>query len=439
MRDILITAIVLGSLPYIFRHAWIGVLMWTWLSIMNPHKLAFGFAHDAPFAALVGIVTLIALVTGKDKVSLPRHGIVVALILFLLWTGITTVFAIYPGDSVTQLEKVLKIQLMTFVALAVLRERKHIQLFAWVNALSVGFYGLKGGLFTLRSGGGERVWGPAGGFIEGNNELGLAMLMVIPLLFYLLVTTEHKWIRRGLLLTMLMSAVAVLGTHSRGALLAIVAMGGMLWLRSPVNKLVSGVAILVAGGLLFTFMPDSWHERMGTIRTYEQDSSAMGRINAWETAINIANSRPTGAGFEAYTPLIFGIYAPNPAEDRAADPNHARASHSIYFQILGEHGWIGLFLFLSIWWLMWREAGRLRAQTRGKLEHAWVFHLASMCQVALVGYAVGGAFLSLAYFDLPYNLMVIVVVMRRWLDTQLASRQTPVRSSISGPVGSGVV
>ncbi|WP_341647587.1 hypothetical protein [Thauera humireducens] len=68
-----------------------------------------------------------------------------------------------------------------------------------------------------------------------------------------------------------------------------------------------------------------------------------------------------------------------------------------------------------------------------------MFHLASMCQVALVGYAVGGAFLSLAYFDLPYNLMVIVVVMRRWLDTQLASRQTPVRSSISGPVGSGVV
>ncbi len=95
-------------------------------------------------------MTLIALVTGKDKVSLPRHGIVVALVLFLLWTGVTTVFAIYPGDSVTQLEKVLKIQLMTFVALAVLRERKHIQLFAWVNALSVGFYGLKGGLFTLQ-------------------------------------------------------------------------------------------------------------------------------------------------------------------------------------------------------------------------------------------------------------------------------------------------
>ena len=422
MRDLLITAIVLGVLPFIFRHAWIGVLMWTWLSIMNPHKLAFGFAHDAPFAAIVAAVTLIALVTGRDKVSLPHNGAVSALLLLLLWMGVTTIFAIDPGESVNQLEKVLKIQLMALVTMAVLHERKHIQLFVWVNAMSIGFYGLKGGLFTLRSGGGERVWGPPGGFIEGNNELGLAMLMVIPLLFYLYFTTEHKWVRRGLLLTILMSAVAVLGTQSRGAFLAILAMGGMLWLRSPMNKLTSGMAILLVGGLLFTFMPNSWHERMGTIRTYQEDSSAMGRINAWETALNIANHRPTGAGFDAYTPFVFAMYAPNPAEQRAADPLHARASHSIYFQILGEHGWIGLSLFLCIWWLTWRTAGNLRKSTKNEPELRWVYLLAGMSQVALVGYAVGGAFLSLAYFDLPYNLMVVILVMQRLVKFQVEER-----------------
>ena len=422
MRDLLITAIVLGSLPFIFRHAWIGVLMWTWLSIMNPHKLAFGFAHNAPFAAIVAAVTLVALVTGRDKVRLPRNGALTALILLLVWMGVTTIFAIDPGESVNQLEKVLKIQLMALVTMAVLHERKHIQLFVWVNAISIGFYGLKGGLFTLRSGGGERVWGPPGGFIEGNNELGLAMLMVIPLLFYLYFTTEHRWVRRGLLLTIFMSAVAVLGTQSRGAFLAILAMGGMLWWRSPMNKLTSGMAILLVGGLLFTFMPDSWHERMGTIRTYQEDSSAMGRINAWETALNIANHRPTGAGFDAYTPFVFAMYAPNPAEQRAADPLHARASHSIYFQILGEHGWIGLSLFLCIWWLTWRTAGNIRKSTKNEPELRWVYLLAGMSQVALVGYAVGGAFLSLSYFDLPYNLMVVILVMQRLVKFQVEER-----------------
>ncbi len=38
-----------------------------------------------------------------------------------------------------------------------------------------------------------------------------------------------------------------------------------------------------------------------------------------------------------------------------------------------------------------------------------------MCQVSLVGYAVGGAFLSLAYFDLPYNILIMIVVGRRWI------------------------
>lgn len=428
MRDFLVAAIVLGALPLIFRHAWIGVLMWTWLSIMNPHKLAFGFAHNAPFAAMVAVATFVALITGKDKINLPRNGAVWVIVLLLLWMSITTVFAIHPDQSLNQLEKIFKIQLMTLVAMAVLHEKKHIQLFVWVNAMSIGFYGLKGGLFTLKSGGGERVWGPPGGFIEGNNELGLAMLMVIPLMFYLYLSTEQKWIRRGLLLTILMSAVAVLGTQSRGAFLAIMAMGGMLWLRSPVNKLTSGIAILLVGGLLFAFMPDSWHERMGTIRTYEQDGSAMGRINAWETALNIANDRPTGAGFEAYTPLVFGIYAPNPVEKRAADPSQARASHSIYFQVLGEHGWIGLVLFLYLWWLFWRAAANLRKIAKRELEFRWIYNLAGMCQVALVGYAVGGAFLSLAYFDLPYNLLVVIVAMQRWMSLSLES---PARMNVT--------
>ena len=36
-----------------------------------------------------------------------------------------------------------------------------------------------------------------------------------------------------------------------------------------------------------------------------------------------------------------------------------------------------------------------------------------MCQVGLIGYATGGAFLSLVYFDLPYYLVLIVVLIVR--------------------------
>lgn len=413
LRDLAIAAILAMTLPYVFRHVFIGVLLWTWIGIMNPHKLAYGFTHDAPLAQIIALVTLIALMTTRDRVKFTAPAPVTWLMLFIAWMSITTAFAIYPGDSLDQLVKVLKIQLMTLIAIAVLYKREHIRLFVWINVLSLGFYGLKGGLYTIQTGGGGRVWGPPGGFIQGNNELALALVMAIPLMFFLRATSPHKWVKRGLLVLMLLSAVSALGTQSRGALLALSAMGVLLWYRAP-NKFVNALGVSIIAVAVWTFMPQSWHERMQTIQTYEEDSSAMGRINAWETAINVANDRPFGAGFEMYTPNVFLIYAPNPTEQRAADPRIARAAHSIYFQVLGEHGWIGLFLFLMIWFSAWRMAGRLRVGTAKDPDTRWLHAFGSMAQVSLVGFAVGGAFLSLAYFDLPYNLMLAIVVASRW-------------------------
>ncbi|WP_345794448.1 putative O-glycosylation ligase, exosortase A system-associated [Thauera sp. JM12B12] len=405
MRDLLVTGIVLGALPFIFRNAWIGVLLWTWLSLMNPHKLAWGFATNAPFAALAAGVTLIGLVTTKGPVSLPKSSVIYFLIAFILWMGLTTAFSIYPELSLEQYIKVLKIQLMTLVALALLHEKKHIQLFVWVNVLSIGFFGVKGGIYTIQTAGGGRVWGP-GGFIGGNNEIGLAMLITIPLMYYLYLTSDAKWIKRGLMAAMLLTAVAVLGTQSRGAFLAIAAMGFVLWLRSP-HKANSAFFIVVIAAVLLAFMPDSWFERMGTIRTYQEDGSAMGRITAWKMTFNLANDLFFGGGFYIYTPFVYALYQPDFVKSVVA--------HSIYFSVLGEHGWVGLGLFLTIWFLVWRDAASLRKRVKGVDDLLWVHHLAGMCQVALVGYLVGGAFLSLAYYDYPYNLLVIIAVTQRWL------------------------
>jgi putative inorganic carbon (HCO3(-)) transporter len=423
MRDLLVTAIVLGALPFAFRRPWIGIILWTWLSIMNPHRLTWGFAYDAPFAAMAAGATLFGLFFTKDKVQLPRSPAMYMLVAFILWMGLTTIFALDFSGSLGQLNTVFKIQLMTLVALAVLHEKRHILAFVWINALSLGFFGFKGGLYTIATAGGGRVWGP-GGFIGGNNEIGLAILVAIPLLYYLYLLAPQRWVRFALMASMLLSAVAVLGTQSRGALLAIMAMGLVLWWRAP-RKLFTGVVIGVAATLVLAVMAEQIIRKVESIQTYQDDTSAMGRIHAWRTAINVANARPLGAGFAMYTTPVFSRYAPQERfEGKVADKAYeARAAHSIFFQVLGEHGWVGLMLFLGIWVLTWRGANRLRRQSGRDPELQWVGLLAGMCQVALVGYAVGGAFLSLAYFDLPYNLMIIVVVTERWLAGHMAQRR----------------
>jgi probable O-glycosylation ligase (exosortase A-associated) len=372
---------------------------------MNPHKLAYGFAMTAPFAAIAAGAALVSLLFNRDRFRLPLQPAVLVLVLLVVWMCITTVVAIHPEDSWVQMNKVLKIQLMTLIALIALRERRHIEAFVWVNVLSIGFYGFKGGLFTLATGGQSRVWGPPGGFIEGNNELALALVVTLPLMNYLRLVTAQRWLRTGVLVLMLLSVVAAVGTQSRGAFLALLAMGSMLWLRSH-RKWVTGTAVLLLGTTVMAFMPDAWEQRMRTIQTYDMDGSAMGRINAWWTTFHLANSRITGGGFEMYTPDIFARFAP--------DPSNIKVAHSIYFSVLGEHGYIGLLLFLLLWFLALRLSGRI-CRLAAAPEVRWAYDLAVMCQISLVGYAVGGAFLSLAYFDLPYNLLVLLVVTQRWL------------------------
>jgi len=400
-----------ATFPYVFRHVFIGVLLWAWIGIMNPHKLAFGFMHNAPVAMAVAAVTFIGLLTTRDRVKFEWSAPMIVLALLVTWMGLTTVFAFFPSSSADQLVKVLKIQIMTFIAAAVLYKHLHIRLFIWINVLSLGFYGLKGGLYTIVTGGAGRVWGPPGGFIQGNNELALALIMAIPLMYFLRATTPHKWIRHALLITMGLSAISAIGTQSRGALLAISAMAGLLWWRAP-NKGANAVLLSLVGLVILAMMPASWYERMATIQNYEDDGSAMGRINAWMTMVNVANDRLLGGGFDVQNPYVFGMYAP--------DPSNPLTAHSIYFQMLGEHGYIGLGLFLLLWLLAWRGAGVLRRDTRNDPDIGWLYHLGSMIQVSLVGYAVGGAFLSLSYFDLPYNILVMVVICTRWR----AERQT---------------
>lgn len=407
MRDLLIFGVILGSLPFALRHTWVAVLLWTWISIMNPHRLAFGFSHYAPVAAIAAGAALLSLVITRDKLRMPWSPPVVVLFLFVVWMCLTTVFAIDPAGSWEQLNKVLKIQLMTAVALMALHERKHIELFIWVNVLSVGYYGFKGGIFTITTGGAGRVWGPPGGFFEDNNALAVALIIALPLMNYLRIISAHRVVRLGLLVLMLLSAAAALGTQSRGALLAVSAMGIVFWYRSSA-KVSVGLVLAATAGVLLALMPDSWEQRMQTIRTYEEDQSAMGRIIAWKFCFNVANQRPLGGGYEIYNLPTYAMYAPPEAW-------FPYAAHSIYFSVLGEHGYVGLFLFLLLWWLAFRLAGALRKEAKSQSDAMWVYQLAGMCQVSLVGYLVGGAFLQLAYFDLPYNILVVLVVTKRWL------------------------
>lgn len=401
MRDIAVTIIVFGALLMVFKHPHYGVYLWSWLSYMNPHKQAWGFAYDFPFAQITAIVTILAYFLSRETKRIAWTPELTILVLFNLWMVITTVFSFFPILAWEQWDKVWKIQLMTLLTLMLITNAKRLNGFVWVIALSIGYYGVKGGIFTIATGGSYRVWGPEGTFIGGNNEIALALIMIIPLIRYLHLQETRRWIRYALAAAMVLCAVSAIGSQSRGALLAILAMGGYLWLKSR-NKFITGIYALIAIILIAMVMPAEWYERMNTIRDYQEDASALGRINAWHVAFNVAMERITGGGFEMFLPPVFSQYAPNPLD--------VHDVHSIYFEILGEHGWIGFILWISIGLMAWLRAGRIIRTCKGDRDLKWAADLAGMVQVSMIGYAAGGTFLGLAYFDLYYHLIVMVLV-----------------------------
>lgn len=404
MRDIIVCLLVFGSIPLILKASSIGAYVWAWLSVMNPHKMAYGFAQNLPFAQVTAIFTLLSLFTSKDRKRSPMTSITSILLLFMVWMTITSAFALGPTERVwDRWLFVFKIHLMLLVTVAVVINRTQIMRLIWVLVFSLGFFGVKGGLYTLATGGSGRVWGPPGGTVYGNNEFALALVTLVPLMYFLLGELHKKWHRTAMWAAMGLCILSILGSQSRGAFLALVAMGFFLGMKSKRKALTLTLMTiaLVGGGM---FMADSWKKRMETIQTYEQDDSAMSRIYQYKMVLNLASARPVlGAGFGLDNRALYSMYSDT--------PGRVYVVHSIYFQALGEQGYVGLFIYLLLGIVTWRTAGRLARSAQVDLELAWVNRLMRMCQVSLMGFAIGGAFLALVHWDYPYYIAGLVAIV----------------------------
>lgn len=412
MRDAIVTLIVFGAIPFVLIKPYIGVYVWSWLSYMNPHRFAWGFAYNMPFAAVTAGALIIGFFFTKDKNKFPVTSVTVVWLIFLFWITLSTFTGINVDISIVEWERVMKIQIMTLFTILLINTQKKLNYLIWAISLSIGFFGIKGGVFVAATAGSFRVWGPPGSFIEGNNELALALLMVLPFMWYLKMQSSNRWVRYVLIISILLCILSIISSYSRGAFLASAAVMLMFWMKSNKKFFIGAVLIAVAVAVL-SFMPTQYFDRIGTIQSYGEDASAMGRINAWYFAFNLATNHPlTGGGFGAFTQSLFLIYAPDPLDFHDA--------HSIYFEVLGEQGFIGFFLFLAIWFFSYRTCMNIKKQVRDKENMQWAETLASMSQVSLVAYGVGGAFLGLAYFDLPYHIMTICVLCQMFVNKELA-------------------
>ncbi|MGH9553064.1 MAG: DUF5935 domain-containing protein, partial [Terriglobales bacterium] len=155
-------------LPAVLVRPHWGILLWTWVGLMNPHKMTWGFAYNFPFAMIIGVVTILAVLISKEPKRLPLTSVITVLLLFIVWMTITTVFfSLFPDLAWPKWEKVMKIQAFILLTLVVMQSEARVRSLVLVATLSIAYFGIKGGLYTIAHGGGGMVLGPDGGFISG--------------------------------------------------------------------------------------------------------------------------------------------------------------------------------------------------------------------------------------------------------------------------------
>lgn len=411
MRDVIVLTIVLGSVPICLFSPYYGILMWSWLAYFNPHRFAYGIAYNFPVAEVIAIPTLIGSVF---TVQHNRRLFVRETMLMLMiwcWFGVTYESATMTGELARNvitygtpvLINVSKVLLMTMMTIYLVNTKSKLRYLFILTAFSFGVLAMKGAFFGLRTGGEQRVWGPPGSSVEDNNYLALATNMCIPIFFYLARHEENRKLRLVMRVSFVCAIFSVLLSYSRGGLLGLSVVLAAIAIRSR-YKTISAILVLTTALSVVSFAPAKWMNRMGNFAHGHLDDSAERRLNAWHFAFVLAEHYPlTGGGFETFTPQLFAKYLPG---EEFAGP------HSCYFQMMGEHGFVGFGLFVSLLISCWLSLMKLSRIAKMVPTLEWMLPYCQMLQVSLLAFSVSGAFLPCAYFDLFYQLCAATVILK---------------------------
>lgn len=421
MRDFFLLAVLPFLIFAIFQRPFIGLGLWIWTALFYPNGWVYGIASSIRYNLLFTLITMAVYFFSKHKSRLVFGSIGTLVLLFFFWTCLSSLFGLAPPEYRWEIwTRFAKIIALFIFVLLIVEKKLHIDFFLWCLILSVGFFAGLEGLKYVASGGGHKIEGMAGHVLGDRNELSIAMAMLLPICFYLMTEFggKSKLLKIGFLGLISLLVLAIIGTNSRGGLVALIAVGTYLFIKSK-RKILFLFLLVSAGSLGIGLVPPEWYERMNTISQAEGDASFMGRVVAWKQSFILAARNPLfGGGFKAleYQPVWSSLaqdfyqYSFFYTGDNIPRPQ-PRAAHSIYFQVLGDHGFVGLLLFLSILASAFIKAGTI-AKTCMKINGPeWISKLATMLRLSIFTYAVGGAALSFAYFDMIYALIALIIVL----------------------------
>nr|WP_137677196.1 DUF5935 domain-containing protein [Parerythrobacter lutipelagi] len=431
MLDLALFLFLIGFIAVGFRRPFVWVLAFIYVDILAPGKMGWTFMPLLQSS----LVTFIAAFAGwlltdpkhGSRVTL-RQGILLAMLLYIFWT---TGRADFPEFAADKWGWVWKAMVFAIFLPLTLTTRLRLESVLLTMVLTVSAIIISAGIkVTLGGGGYERrlfFVNDNSGLYESSTLSTVAVCIIPIILWFNKYGTVFKpdWrvklFSAGLIFACLLMPV---GTEARTGLICIAVLL-VLGLRDVKRRLTFIVAGATMALVALPFLPSSYYDRMATIGSPQGDQSASTRVAVWEWTIDYAMNNPWGGGFDAYRGNKFEYdmqvteqQGNTTAVEFEEVTDSGRAYHSAVFEMLGEQGWPGLFMWLALHGLgliqmeLVRRRWRKR-QSNGEAEgREWIAPLATALQYAQIVYLVGSLFQGIAYQ--PFVLMIIALQCGLW-------------------------
>lgn len=429
MRDLAVLFLFIFLIIYTIRRPYIGVCAWIWIALAYPAGWAWGFSTSLRLNFTIAILTVLSYLMYKKKPKVKFD--VLSFLIVVLWfialissLASNSLLSDFIWNKFSEFSKIIALY---FAVILILRKKLHIDTLLWSIVLSVSsFAGMEAGKYLL-SGGGHAINGYAGHILGDRNDLAVAINMCLPIIVYLNGQTKHQMLKYGLTFLLVLNVIAIVGTGSRGGFVGLVMISlFFFWKSNRKFLMVISLAIVIPIG--YQLAPSDWSDRMSTVKEANTDSSFIGRLWAWKISVKIANDNFWGNGFYAtQDPIAWHKYKTGTenfmliSTPTVPDDLQVKAAHSIYFQVIGDFGYIGFSIFLLMLLLLLVKIYRIRSLAKAR-SIPWCEHLTTMLIVSFVGYLVTGANVSMAYFDLLYVFMGMTIVMKRAIEEQPETR-----------------
>jgi probable O-glycosylation ligase (exosortase A-associated) len=406
---ILMAFTILGlSRPHI---ALCGVV---WVDTLKPQNTSFSFLAGQPLSMVATLVFFIAIVVNFKKVRMPKSFMYHFLMLgFMAWITIATVHAQFQSVAWIKYDFVIKTLFLTYFVPFVITKRHHLEVFLWVVAMSFGMFIFMAGVKTLLGGGGYGIaLVGSNGFMysEGSTLASLAVCL-IPI--YMHLRAESKLAENSILIKLLLlgyafcSILTLIGTQARTGMVAIVAYVMLLVVQTK-NKFKTLFVLALLPFFILPFVTDAWVERMSTVEdATTTETSAIGRLVVWRWTLDYVAERPLlGGGFYAYLANAGKLDLYQQGKEVEIIQKGAKAFHNIFFEVLGETGYVGLLFFCLIIFLTLKKNYFLNKKRHLYVNEKdkWIPTMALAINTSLALYCVGGLFIGVAFYPWIYYL-----------------------------------